>query len=193
MSGTETLESTYPMIPSDPPLYEVVNGREVELPPMGIPANWITSRLQVRLGLYAEERKLGQVIAETLFILDRTRNLRRRPDLAFVSAGRWPLDRPLPEAPAWDVIPDLAVEVISPTDLYQEVVGKVREYFYAGVRAVWIVLPRERQVYVYSSPIRVEILDETADFHGGDVLPGFRLQLGNVFPSIAQAEPPSGS
>lgn len=101
MPHAETLETTYPPdTVTDVPLYEVVDGRAVELPPMGIPANRLTTKLTQHLGNHADEHGFGQVIAESLFILDPERNLRRRPDLAFVSAERWPLDRPLPEAPA---------------------------------------------------------------------------------------------
>src|SRR5437879_13743849 len=78
---------------SDDALYEVVNGQRVELPPMSIYAVWIGSRLQARLAPFAEAKKLGTVVTEALFILDAANDLRRRPDVAFVSTERWPLDR----------------------------------------------------------------------------------------------------
>lgn len=193
MSQAEVPESASSFRINDEPLYEVVDGREVELPPMGVPSVWITSSLISFLGPHVRAKRLGMVVAEMLFILDRSVNLRRRPDLAFVSSERWPLDRPIPEGPAWDVIPDVAVEVVSPTDLYLEILGKVREYFAAGVRSVWIVVPSERLVYVYASPTRVEILDEEAAFDASEVIPGFRIQLEELFPPIAPSEPPAGS
>src|SRR5260370_16202408 len=98
--------------PAEEALYEVVNGERVELPAMSIYASWITARLDHRLGPFAETHALGTVVPEALFILDVERDLRRRPDLAFVSSQRWPLDRELPESGDWAVVPDLAVEVV---------------------------------------------------------------------------------
>lgn len=171
---------------ADEPLYEVVNGQRVELPPMSAYASWIASRLQSRLGPLTEVNQLGTVVTETLFILDAGRNLRRRPDLAFVSAQKWPLDRELPERGDWELVPDLAVEVISPSDLFSDVFAKMAEYFAVGVRQVWIVLPIEKQVHVYDSPTRVRILSGTEELDSGDLLPGFHVPVAALFKTQAQ-------
>ena len=176
----------------DEPLYEIVNGQRVDLPPMSAYATWIASRLHSRLGLYAEDKGLGMSVAEMLFVLDAEHNLRRRPDVAFVSTARWPLDRALPETGDWDVVPDLAVEVISPNDVFKDVLAKVREYFHYGVQVVWVIAPEERQVYVYDAPTHVRILTGQDELTGGEVVPGFRLPLGHLFqhaaaPTIAPA------
>src|SRR5574341_1520079 len=92
----------------DEPLHEIINGQRVDLPPMSAYATGIASRLHLRLGLYAEDKELGVSVAEMLFVLDAEHNLRRRPDVAFVSTARWPLDRALLETGDWDVVPDLA-------------------------------------------------------------------------------------
>src|SRR5712692_3057249 len=176
--------------PTEEALYEVVNGRRVELPPMSIYASWITARLDHRLGPFAETHALGTVVAEALFILDAERDLRRRPDLAFVSSQRWPLDRELPESGDWAVVPDLAVEVVSPNDLLQDVLAKMREYFQVGVSQVWIVLPTERQVYVYKSPTDVRILSSSDPLDGGTLLPGFHLSVGTLFAREIPAQTP---
>jgi Uma2 family endonuclease len=102
----------------DEPLYEIVNGQRVDLPPTSAYATWLASRLQGRLGPYTEEKGLGPSVIAMLFVLDIARDLRRRPDVTFVSAARWPLDRALPETGDWDVVPDLAIEVISPNDVF---------------------------------------------------------------------------
>src|SRR5262249_28427013 len=69
----------------DAPLYEIVDGQRVELPPMSSFAGWVASRLDQRLGPFADNEGLGTVVTETLFLLDARRNLRRRPDVAFLS------------------------------------------------------------------------------------------------------------
>src|SRR2546427_8209014 len=86
----------------DEPLYEIVNGQRVELPPMSAYTTWIASRLHLRLGLYAEDKRLGVSVSEMLFVLDAEHDLRRRPDVPFVSKARWPLDRALPMVEDWD-------------------------------------------------------------------------------------------
>ena len=86
----------------DEPLYEIVNGQRVDMPPMSAYATWLASRLHLRLGLYAEDKGLGVSVTEMLFVLDAEHNLRRRPDVAFVSMARWPLDKTLPETGDWD-------------------------------------------------------------------------------------------
>ena len=93
-----------------------------------------------------------------MFLLDPVEQLERRPDLAFVSYERWARNRPVPRTPAWDVIPDLVIEVISPSNSASGVLIKVGEYFRHGVREVWVVYPLEEQVYLYRSPTSVRVL-----------------------------------
>ena len=164
-------------------LYEIVHGQRVELPPMSAYATWLASRLHGRLGPYAEDKGLGVSVVEMLFVLDTEHDLRRRPDVAFVSTTRWPLDRVLPRTGDWDVVPDLAVEVISPNDIFKDVLAKVRAYFHYGVQVVWVIAPEELQIYVYDSPTQVRILTGQEELTGGEVVPGFRLPLGQLFQS----------
>jgi Uma2 family endonuclease len=165
----------------DEPLYEIVDGQRVDIQPMSAYATWIASRLHGRLWPYAEEHLLGTSVTEMLFILDAERDLRRRPDVAFVSAARWPLDRQLPSTGDWEVVPTLVVEVISSTDVFKDVLAKLREYFHYGVQLVWVISPEELQVYVYDSPTHVHILAASDELTGGEVLPGFRLPLMSLF------------
>jgi Uma2 family endonuclease len=169
----------------DEPLYEIVNGQRVELPPISAYTTWIASRLHGRLWPYVEDKGLGTSVTEMLFVLDAEHNLRRRPDVAFVSTARWPLDRALPETGDWDVVPDLAVEVISPNDVFKDVLAKVREYFHYGVQVVWLIAPEEQQVYVYASPTHVRILTGQDELTSDEVVPGFRLPLRQLFQHAA--------
>lgn len=172
--------------PAAPPdaesLYEVVNGVRVELPPMGAQSTWIATRLATRLAAFVEERRLGTVVVEMLFILDRNASLRRRPDVAFVSAKRWPLDRDPPAIGDWDVVPDLAVEVVSPNDEMENVLDKAGEYFEHGVQQVWVVVPGQRQVYVYDSLTDLRVVAESAELETR-LVPGWTLPLAVLFRS----------
>ena len=147
-------EHEHVLAAQDEPLYEIVNGQRVDIPPTSAYATWLASCLHGRLGPYTEDNGLGTSVAEMLFVLDAEHNLRRRPDVAFVSTARWPLDRALPETGDWDVVPDLTRQVISPNDVFKNVLAKVREYFHYGVQVVWVIAPEERQVYVYDTPLR---------------------------------------
>ena len=127
-----------------------------------------------------------------LFILDAQRDLRRRPDVAFVSAARWPRQQELPETGDWDVVPELAVEVLSPNDAVKDVLAKVREYFRYGVQVVWVIAPEEQQVYMYTSPTQVRILTVSDTLAEERLFPGFHLPLVRLFPrATAPAVPPA--
>jgi Uma2 family endonuclease len=105
----------------------------------------------------------------------------RRPDVAFISYERWPKGRRIPRTPAWPVIPDLAIEVISTNNSANEVLEKLVDYFGAQVRRVWVVHPLQATIYDYSSRTDVDILLREHTLRGGDVLPGFELALTELF------------
>jgi Uma2 family endonuclease len=178
-----------PLEPAGDILYEVVNGQIVESSPMGSYENDIANLLAELLNETARKDRLGRAFVEALFLIDVDQNLKRRPDLAFVSSARWPLGRRVPHEEAWEMVPDLAVEVVSKSNGAEEIVEKVGEYFQTGSRLVWVVYPRARQVYVYTSPIQVRILPESADIDGGEVVPGFRLSLKRLFEDEPNADP----
>ncbi len=162
-------------------LYEIVNGERVELPPMSVYSVRLGTRITSRLDSFSEQHGFGTVVGEALFILDPETDLRRRPDVAFVSKDRWALDKPIPETGDWLVVPDLAVEVISPNDTIDDFLEKLEEYFKYGVRQVWVVVPRRREVRVYTSPSQYRTLTIDQELEGGDVIPGFRLHLAELF------------
>jgi Uma2 family endonuclease len=171
---------------ADEPLYEIVDGQRVELPPMSVYATLVASALFGELAVFCTTHPLGRPFAEMLFRFPLNGSRNRRPDVAFVSFERWPKNRPIPlRDNAWEVVPDLAVEVISPHDLADEVIQKLTEYFQAGVRLVWIIYPQQRLVYVYDSPTQVRGLSQADDLDGGAVLPGFRVALANLFAETA--------
>ncbi|HXG11035.1 MAG TPA: Uma2 family endonuclease [Gemmataceae bacterium] len=162
--------------------YEVIDGQRVELPPMSFYATAIASRLVSRLNDFAWKQDLGEAFSEGLFRLPLPQQRNRRPDVAFVSYQRWPKGQPIPEEDhAWDVVPDLAVEVISSTDLAEDLLARIEEYFQAGVQLVWVVYPRRRIVHVYESLTQIRVRKGNDELDGGNVLPAFRLPLSALF------------
>jgi Uma2 family endonuclease len=113
-------------------LYEVVDGHIVEKEPMGAYESLIGSFLNTCLDGFARTSNCGRAVSAMLFDLGAGLS-QRRPDVAYVSYNRWPRQRRVPRTQAWAVVPELAVEVISPGNTFEAVLGKVHEYFQAGV------------------------------------------------------------
>jgi Uma2 family endonuclease len=166
--------------PRDDIFFEVVDNEVRELPPMGAREVQLASSLIRILGSFAWDHALGQVVSEMLFLLDPRTNLQRRPDLAYVSFARWPRDRRVPATPAWEVVPDLAIEVVSASNLASEVMEKVEDYFAMGVQRVWVIYPDIEKLYDYSSPAAVNILAGGDLLDGGAILPGLRFPLADI-------------
>jgi Uma2 family endonuclease len=161
-------------------LYEVIDGRIVEKC-MGARETEIASLLVGILTPFLMTNRLGKVVGEMLFRIDSQSDLQRRPDVAFVSHARWPFHRRIPRVSVWDMIPDLAIEVISESHTAYEIQKKRHEYFDAGVTSVWVIYPDQAEVYVYSSPKEIQVLGLGQELEGGDLLPGFRLPVAALF------------
>ncbi|WP_152052673.1 Uma2 family endonuclease [Tautonia marina] len=170
-------------------LFEVIDGVVVECPPMGSLELDIANYLAQELNVVALSQGLGQALVEQLFRLRAQSTNRRRPDIAFVSTAKWPRGRRVPRANAWEMAPDLAVEVVSPSDLAAELDRKLVEYFEAGVSLVWVVYPETRRVFVFSSATEVRILSASDELDGCAVVPGFRLALTRLFDGDPEPQP----
>jgi Uma2 family endonuclease len=170
----------------DDELYEIIDGQRVRTPPMGVFAVWTASLLARFLGNFAYE-KLGRAITEALFHLPAPINRDRRPDVALVLYERWAKDRPMPATDnAWNVVPNLATEVVSPTDSVEELEQKIAEYFRAGVQLVWVVHPTRNKIHVYQSPTQITVLSKNDMLDGGMVVPGFQLSLADLFTAATE-------
>lgn len=175
----------------DDTLYEIVEGGRLEPAAAGVREALIWTLVCSRLGTFSRARGYGRVIHQALFAMDGSAATWRRPDVSFVSYDRWPKDRRIEPTDAWAVVPDLAVEVVSPGNFANEIPERVAEYFSAGVRRVWVVYPTVRLVYVYESSRRVRVVGPGEEVEGGDVVPGFRLAVDELFEDLGDdnAEP----
>lgn len=160
---------------------EIVNGQCVKKPPMGNFQVWVASILAQQLGHHARTQRLGRVFSGMRFKINPAGDPQRRPDVAFVSYERWPRERKINSENGLEVAPDLAIEVISPSNSADEVINKIGEYFKAKVRRVWVIYPIDRLIYVYESPKKNIILDINDELDGENILPGFRLSLAELF------------
>jgi len=167
--------------PDEDSLYEVVDGQRVEMPPKSALANHVAFLIAHHLHRFALGRKQGRGGAGQIFLLDKQKNLQRRPDAFYLSFERWPAERPIPDSDPWPIVPELMVEVISKSNPAALMEDKLAEYFRAGVKLVWVVYPMHRRVYVYPSATEVSLVTGNGELDGGAVLPGFRLSLGSLF------------
>ena len=175
--GTATEQNVIDVEEGESRLCEVVDGVLVEKT-VGIYESYLAPRLIQVLTEFVQEHQLGIVLgADGMMRL--APGLVRIPDASFISWNLLP-GRRIPRVPFADLAPDLAVEVISPSNTVREMERKLQEYRAAGVRLVWYVLPEPREVHVYT-PDRHDVLTIDQEISGGDVLPGFTLPVRQMF------------
>jgi len=177
-----------------PDHYDVINGVIVELPPSSLYPSEVANRLSDAIHEFqAVKARIGRLRMDMQFrySLPEDPARARDPDLAFISYQRWPVDRPLPfHGNPIDVVPDLVVEVASPNNEAEELLAKVFEYLRAGARLVWLVYPRFRQIYAYTSVSGApRVYTETDSLDGGEVLPDFSTPMAGLFPRNADEKP----
>ena len=160
-------------------LLELVRGRIVRDQRPNAMHGWLTIKLIRVLDRYVEEHSLGLVAVETGFLLADDPPTVRGPDVAFISRQRLPPEG-IPDG-FWRMGPDLAVEIVSPSNTAADIQEKVLEYLAAGSRIVWVVHPRSRSVTIYRSRDDIRVLVESESLEGEDVLPGFRLGISELF------------
>ncbi len=168
--------------PDDGFRYELVGGELRKMAPAGNKHGYLALRIASRLERHVEENGLGKAYAaETGFKLSSNPDTVRAPDAAFVSRAR--LDETGEVEGYWPGAPDLAVEVISPSDTHTEVVEKALAWLEAGCRMVLAVDPSRRTVTVYRALDDIRILTGEAGeiLDGADVVPGWSLPVAELF------------
>ncbi|MEJ7762602.1 MAG: Uma2 family endonuclease [Thermomicrobiales bacterium] len=166
--------------PLDGTRLELDNGEVITVKGAGAEHGVIMTQLAYRLRTHVIERSLGLVFGDgTNFVLSAESPTVRVPDVAFISRDHIPAGR-LPKG-SWPIPPDLAVEITSPNDREAEMRAKIGQYLAAGTRLVWTVSPEDETVTVHrpgSPPVQ---LGRHGTLDGGDVLPGFSVQVSALF------------
>jgi Uma2 family endonuclease len=173
----------YVNLPDDPGTrYELVRGELVEVGFATAAHGWIVRMIFRLLDGFVEREGLGQVFRDGVgFIVARSPDTVRGPDVSFVAAERV-LSVGIPTG-NWPFAPDLAVEVVSPGDRRAKLREKIRDYLDGGSRLVWVVWPTTPSVSVHSPDGLVRTLDAEDELDGGDMIPGFRIRVAELFPS----------
>ena len=171
-SPTMTVEE---FLASDLEGYEYVKGELIPMPPTSGQHGNITTNLVVPLGVYVREHQLGRVYtADTGFQVGERMLI---PDVAFLSNANMPDDL----GKAFPIPPDLAVEVVSPSDALSRVAEKALAYLQAGTRLVWVIEPVAQVVLIYRSKTDIEVLTHNDTLTGEDVVEGFSCQVAALF------------
>jgi Uma2 family endonuclease len=169
---------------------ELIGGKLKMMSPGGFRHGRVASTIDRMLGNFVSERGLGTVLGpETGFHIARDPDTVRAPDVAFVRADRLPETEPVGFFPG---APDLAVEVVSPSDRASELLIKVQDWLEAGCRAVWVADPQTRTVTVYRAGGESVVLTADRTLDAGDVLPGFRTPVAELFAGHWRGSPTRG-
>ncbi len=166
-------------LPDDDNRYELIEGELVAMAPVKLRHFRVTGNVYGPLHRHVTERNLGVVGGEGGFVLFRDPDTVFAPDIAFVRADRWPTGDA--EDHFGELAPDLAVEVRSPSESMRTLLAKARRYLAAGVLLVWLVDPETRTVIVLVPGMDPVTLTDGDVLDGGDVVPGFRLPVSDVF------------
>ena len=160
---------------NDVPGYEYAKGELIPMPPATRRHGKISAKVIWHLFSHVYENGLGELYtAETIFqVGDRM----MKPDVAFVSTARLDVD----EDKTFPIPPDLAIEVISPSDVHSRVTRKALDYLNAGTPLVWVLDPVSKTVTVYRSENDIETLTREATLTGEEVVPGFACRVENLF------------
>jgi Uma2 family endonuclease len=176
--GTATEADVIQWNEHNPSLCELVDGILVEKT-VGLYESNLAYLLQQFLAAFLAKHNLG-----TVFGPDGMMRLRpgciRVPDVSFVSWERLGKSLERQEA-ALDGGPDLAIEIISPSNTREEMQEKLSDYFEASVRQVWYVYPKPREVHVFDGPTAGSIVRSGDTLEGGSLLPGFTLPIDQLF------------
>jgi Uma2 family endonuclease len=157
---------------------ELVDGELVKMSPSFLPEARVVRTIFLFLGTFVLQHRLGEVFGPDLGY-ELTPHRVRAPDVSFVSAEKLAAyGNPQEFA---KLVPDLVVEVISPEVKYGYLQRKIRDYFEAGVRLLWIVDPEMHTVTVYRSPVDLRVLTTADTLSGEDVLPGFSYRIAELF------------
>jgi Uma2 family endonuclease len=165
-------------MPDDGRRIELWQGEIVEMSPIRRAHARAVVKLIVAMEQHVEAMQLGEVLTEVGMILQRNPDTVVAPDVAFIRADRL---RSVVFDGYWEGAPDLAVEVLSPSDRPSATRRKLQMYVDAGTPMVWIVDPRRRHVVVHELDAGPRVLGPDDTLDGGDVLPGFRVLVGSLF------------
>ena len=168
-------------LPDNDRRHELVAGVIVEEPlPMAL-HDRVRRRLERVLEAFVESHRLGEVFGEAGYLLARDPDTVRGPDLSFVRAERLV---GFDETRFFRGAPDLAVEILSPSNRKKEVEAKISDYLKAGCHLVWVIDPKKRTATAYRALHAPRLVAPDGTLDGEDVLPGLSIPLASIFSEL---------
>ena len=177
--GTKTVLTLkdFERLPEDGTLHELSEGELISVTRPRIRHMLAAANLHESLLDYVRPRRLGRVFLEGNFLLAKDPPTLRVPDVSFVSqerTSRWEID-------GWvDGAPELAVEVVSPSETARDLEKKVRQYLAAGSQLVWVIYPETQTIHVFGPDLSVRILTETDTLDAPDLFPGWSVPVSDL-------------
>lgn len=159
--------------------YELVKGELIEMTPPGGTHGRLASEIAWLIKNFVKSKQLGVVLVESGFRLATNPDTVHGPDVSFLSAEKIPSDG-LPDGYIPGA-PDLAVEIVSPSDTASIIQDKVQDYLAYGTQLVWVVYPRQRLVIVHHPDGTARTLQQTDTLGGETVIPDFSCQVADIF------------
>ena len=157
--------------------YELDEGELIEMTRPAYKHNRVLARLMARLFIFFESHPIGEMlISENLYALSQATRL--APDMAIILGNH---SAELSDAKVIDIIPDIAAEVLSPSEYPKRIHRKLVQYFKAGVKEVWLTDPEARAVEIFTGPTLPETALEGDDALTSPLLPEFKLPLTDLF------------
>ena len=155
--------------------YEYIKGELFPMAPTSVEHGDISMNIIAQLNIHVRANQLGRVYAPDTGFQVGDRFL--IPDIAFISTDKLPTDR----SKAFSVPPDMAVEVVSPSDTLNRIQEKVFPYLEAGTQLVWLLEPRAKTVTAYRSETDITLLTRNDTLSGEEVVKGFSCQVAELF------------
>ena len=172
----------YWLLPENGMQRALVRGEVYETMPPGGRHGLIAALLSMLLRMWAKAGPQGCVGVESGFLLARSPDTVRGPDVFYIRADRLPAEG-IPEG-FWTIAPDLAVEVVSPAENAQDVREKVRDYLAAGTPLVWVIYPRTREVVAHTPDGLARTFSRSDVLTAPTVLPGFTCDVTVLFEDL---------
>jgi Uma2 family endonuclease len=164
--------------------YEIVNGELIDMGNSGAKHGYVCSILMILLGGYVHIQKLGAMFDSSTAFKMKSGN-KRSPDVSFMAKERLQGLDDIPDG-FLEGAPDLAVEILSPSNTVAEIHDKLVEYFENGARLVWVINPKEKYVLVYRSSQEPDRLLKSVDsLDGEEIVSGFTLPVAELFQKLA--------
>jgi Uma2 family endonuclease len=172
-----TLEQ-FASLPAEGVRHEIDAGKLITLPPVKSLHSRIARSVFIAVQACLDDVGLSEAFSEAGYILSEDPLTIRQPDVSVLSKDRIAAT----DADSYfQGAPDLAVEIVSPSDSAQDLEIKIEQYLQAGARQVWVLYPKTKNIHVFSSGRSPRILDENQTLEGGDLLPGFSVRVASLF------------